>query len=306
MSTPPIPTHPSWSEAVASLESVVDDWPTRDVVGIADLLADAKAMELAQSDEDRAKTVWCYEQALSIQQHFIRAFLLMRSGEFYEGWCALERAEVEHGFLLRHITWLPTETHVAFIAAAVARFQSLYPYEWFMSPEIREKSKSCSICGAKVRIRNPCGHRVGEVYGGQMCVRIVNEVEFLGSAMVKSPVQKYSVPFLVDAETGESRDHYDYSVVEFAIRHLQSPFDPWSVEDTLKLHPHKVFKHIGRNAKCPCGSDRRYKGCCLKKAGVELPHKHFTFPKLEAQAGKNGLLGEEVTFSRALSRRLKR
>ena len=125
--------------------------------------------------------------------------------------------------------------------------------------------------------------------------------------MVESPGQKYSVPFIVDAESGESRDHYDYAVVAFAVQHLESPFDPWSVQDTVKVHPHRLFKNIGRNAKCPCGSGRKFKGCCLRKEGVELPHKQFSFPKLEARAEQPGrILGERLAFTRSLAARVKR
>jgi len=29
---------------------------------------------------------------------------------------------------------------------------------------------------------------------------------------------------------------------------------------------HRENKEIGRNDPCPCGSGKKYKGCCLKKA----------------------------------------
>lgn len=86
------------------------------------------------------------------------------------------------------------------------------------------------------------------------------------------PVQRYSVPFLVDPKTKESVDHYDYSLVEYVIRGLRSPFDEWSLTKTTTRQPHRRFKHVGRNAKCPRESGRKYKSCCLREDGVLRPH----------------------------------
>lgn len=305
MTTLSPPTHPRWGEVTEFLRSAHrQSWRSRDSRAVTEVIREAKAGAVAAGDEGAAKVAWCYETALSVQDHLFRAFAQMKQDAHYDAWCSLERGEVEYGFLLRHLAHVPTETHVPDVYAAICKYQGLFPYKIFMSPEIREKSKSCSVCGEKVSIRRPCGHRVGEIYRGEMCVRIVDEVEFLGSAMVESPVQKYSVPFLVDPKTKQSRDHYDYSVVRYAISHLEHPLEPWSVEDTRRLHPHSVFRNVGRNAKCPCGSGRTYKGCCLKKDGVLLPHKQFDFPGIAGARDPRSMV-EEVTFSRDLMTRVR-
>jgi uncharacterized protein YecA (UPF0149 family) len=35
------------------------------------------------------------------------------------------------------------------------------------------------------------------------------------------------------------------------------------IDNTPKAGPVIPRKYIGRNAKCPCGSDKKYKKCCL-------------------------------------------
>ena len=35
------------------------------------------------------------------------------------------------------------------------------------------------------------------------------------------------------------------------------------------LNPGTATKHVGRNDPCPCGSDKKFKKCCMKKQGDE-------------------------------------
>jgi hypothetical protein len=211
-----------------------------------------------------------------VQRFFIEAFRRLKRGEFYDGWCALERAEIELSFLLPHMSEGNREFHLELMARLIPRLQSLFPYKIFASPEILELAKVCSICQKQISIRRPCGHRVGEIYGGEMCIRIVTDLKFLGVAMVKSPVQKYSVVFL-PGNDGNSRDHYDYSLVKFLADRLESPFHDWDVQWTRIRHPHSRFAHIGRNDDCPCESGKKYKKCCLPESGVLRPHAQLTF-----------------------------
>jgi hypothetical protein len=144
-----------------------------------------------------------------------------------------------------------------------------------MSPEILELEKICNICEKPISIRNPCGHRVGEIYNGELCIRIVTKVKLLAMAMVDSPIQKYSVPFLSDEKTGKSIDHYNYSLVKFLADRLQSPFHEWDVSWTKVRHPHSKFRSVGQDDPCPCESGKKYKECCLPEEGVLRPHCQF-------------------------------
>ena len=47
-----------------------------------------------------------------------------------------------------------------------------------MSPEILEKKVRCNICNSIVSMRNHCGHLIGEIYNGELCVRSVEDMEF--------------------------------------------------------------------------------------------------------------------------------
>ena len=244
---------------------------------VSESLTWLKAEALSRSDQKRAKAIWCWEQALVAQNHFLEAFTLMKGRKFYEAWCALEGAEVALGFLERHETGSWSEFRLDFIQRYTAKWQSLFPYKLFLSPELLQHETSCSICGeVSLSPRKFCGHRSGEIYDGKMCCRIVQRLDVLGTAVVQKPIQKYSVIFLNDNRTGKERDHYNYAVVRYAVDALRHPFDEWNVERTTRVWPHSRFRHLGRNDQCPCESGRKYKKCCLQQPGVVRPHLEFT------------------------------
>lgn len=243
---------------------------------IKNSLKDIKAQKVNEKDEDGAKFIWCLEQIASIQEKYLDGYEKLTSGKYYDAWCVFEKCELSLGFLKPHFPLRNNEYSLSFIHKHILQYQSLYPYKLFLSPEILEHEKKCNICEKVVVIRNPCGHEVGEIYNGEMCCRIVTKMDLLSISFVESPVQKYSVPFTKDDITGETVDHYDYSLLKYLIdKLLQSPFDSWDINWTKKYHPHEKFTGVGRNEKCPCGSGAKYKKCCLNKEGVLMPHCEF-------------------------------
>ena len=240
-------------------------------------LVELKQQAIQCGDQGAAKNIWCIEQALKAQNLYIRAFQNLRDGQFYKAWRDYEQTELTLGFLEPHETTTWSDFHLHFIREYVAKWQALFPYKIFMSPEILKLEKVCSVCMKPVSPRNPCGHRVGEIYDGEMCCRVVKRAEVLAVAFVEKPAQKYSVPFFSDPETGEIRDHYNYEILKYAISALRSPFDNWEAIWTTKRQPHSKFCHIGRNNPCPCDSGKKYKKYCLREEGILRPHLEFRF-----------------------------
>ena len=227
-------------------------------------------------EEKNANKMFVLEEVLSIQNLFLKSFNEIKNKKYYEGWCTLEECEVKIGFILKHITKEEKQNYwINFIKDKIRKIQLLYPYNLFTSTEFIEKEKKCSICDKVVSIRNHCGHDVGHIYNGVPCYRIVTQVDFIGMAIVENPAHKYAVAFFDDGE--KKNDFYNYVVVEYLINGLNSPFDEWSVKKSEKLHPHSKFRDVGRNDKCPCASNEKYKNCCLPKDGVLMPHYDFDF-----------------------------
>jgi len=253
------------------LRGVSDNWHERPAVAQTELLAKLKSRAVSHGQEDEAKHLWCLEKVLGVQDLYVASFRQMQKGTFYEAWCSLDRADILLHHLLRHLDVPESLYRLDFIYQQTRRFQALYPFRWFASPEYLKKEVECSICGSKVLPRKSCGHEKGEIYAGEMCAHVVTKADFIGMSMVTQPSQKYSVLFL-QSESGKRRDQYDYSVIEYLVEGLESPFDGWSYELVTRLAPHSDFSMVGRNQRCPCGSGKKYKHCCLQKPGVAMPH----------------------------------
>ena len=242
---------------------------------VADLAVHKQAA-LVVGDQALAKHIWCLEHTVEIHQNHIKAHGQLASGNYFGAWCTLEQAELGLRRLRRHFHEHWEACRLAFIDKVTTALQGLYPYRLFTSPELLEESKSCTICGKKISIRNPCGHEVGEVYNGELCGRNVDKFQFLGLAMVRDPLQKYSVVFGVDPATGGRQDNYNYKTVEYLAKRWPAPFLDWDAEWTRQLHPKSKFGQIGRNDRCPCESGKKYKKCCMNLAGIMRPHVVIT------------------------------
>ena len=246
---------------------------------LKEILKRIKTEAVARDDQETAKKAWCYETIHRIQKNYLAAFRAMKEGDFYDAWCLLERVEIDINSLSKHYVFSEDDPYkVLFIEKHTKQFQSLYPYRLFISPAFLHLEKECSICGSRISIRNPCGHKKGNIYNGEMCVHKITKADLLEISIVTNPVQKYSVLFLNDPESGEQVDHYDYSLVRYVVTGLRQPFDGWDIQKTRIRHPHSLFAHLSAMDDCPCGSGKLYGECCLQEPdGVLRPHIQILF-----------------------------
>lgn len=213
-----------------------------------------KIQAVRESNESLANEIWCYQQIYKIQRMYIDVFYKLKSNKFFEAWTSLERIDIELSFLRGNYDYSDDKFHLKFIEKIIKEYEKLFPYEFFMSRELIIKKVRCSICGKTNTIRNHCEHKVGKLYMGEMCSRIIEESEFISLAIVRNPFDKYTVLFPKDKE-------YNYFMLESLMPNLKTPYDRWYVEMLKEKNP--IYKHTGRNDKCPCGSGKKYKKCCL-------------------------------------------
>ena len=265
-------------EAINFLELIKSNWHERDSEPVWDLLKQIKDSAVEKGDEKQANEIWCFQKILKIQEGFILCYHQMKADLFYKAWCTLEQIELAQLFLDRHFQDNENRFALEYIREKTEKLQSLYPYKIFLSTEILELDKVCSICRQKIGLRSGCEHRLGELYQGKNCSHIVTKCKMFDISLVYKPVNKYAVPFMVDGKSGEQVDHYNYSPVRYLIKRLRNPFHNWDVQWCKRRMPHEYFKSVGRNEECPCGSGIKYKKCCLVIGdGVLRPHCEFIF-----------------------------
>jgi len=249
----------SLEQARCLVYDVEHEYIARDQASVRAALTEHKRTAVAAGDQAQAKEIWCLETLLNAQEHYLSAFQAMRAQEFPAAWTSLVHAENALHFLRGH---LPDDVgRSAFIAQQVENFQTLFPYRIFTSPELVIGYHTCSVCGAVVRLRTPCGHEPGEIYDGEMCHRKAHDVQLVGVALVRNPVMKTNV-------ISTAEHPYDFPMVAKVITHLSGPFAPWHIEWNEMRLPHSLFAHIRTREPCPCNSRLEYGQCCLNRLGV--------------------------------------
>lgn len=246
-------------------------WADWDWTPIRDAIQARRTFVADEGDEESAKRLWVLEAAGYSASRLIDSFKLMKSDRYYEAWCLLEHAEKRSALARRHCADSEIESFLRLVQERVFWMQKLFPYRHFASPGYTVGKRECGICGERITPRKRCEHRHGEIYHGEICVHVLSEIEVQEVSIVSNPAQKYSVLFL------DGKD-YDYSVCKFAIARLDSPFNGFTVEQSVRLHPHEHFESVLVDRPCPCGrKEQSYKECCLLKDGVEMPHVLIVF-----------------------------
>jgi hypothetical protein len=242
-------------------------------------LAALKTIAVAYNNQDEAKQIWILEQIVKINNLYSTVFSLLKSKSYYDAWCKLEQIEIKFLNLKKHFSYDYEKYKLHFIEKSVTNLQTIFPYQLFFSSEILEIEKKCNICNQVLTIRKSCGHKTGEIYNGELCIRIISKSELLGISVVENPVHKYSVAFTGNSETDETIDQYNYASVDYLMELVHSPYEEWDLEVQYQLLPHNRFKAYGKNDLCPCGSREKYKKCCLTKSGVKFLNHEFIVEK---------------------------
>ncbi len=252
---------------------------------------------VSHADCGTADRAWFLHKVAATRFQYITCFQQIRDGGFYQAWCGLEQVEIGLGALKRNSFYDLSDFLIDDLLDRVHSWQQLYPYKYFCSPSYIVRESECNICGSDVTGLRRCIHDTGNVYCGRECHTLVKKATPVEISLVTNPVQKYSVPFLLEKD-GKTIDQYNYSIVAFVAERLASPFDEWSAKWTAAHHPHNLFKNCSPDGECPCGSGRFYNACCLPKPGVMKPHLQVTFARAPSLSLPNAALvgyGQLVT-----------
>lgn len=218
-----------------------------------------------QEDEKNANYFWCLREIFNIQKGFVSAIEDLNSKKFEEAWILFEKIDIEIGNLEQNFDVFQEKDkyQIVFIKRIISEYQKLFPYQYFFSRENIIKREECSICGKVISLRNSCGHKPGKLYMGELCSRIVTDMELKGISIVTDPFDKYTYLQLPGKE-------YNYGMIEALMQKLSSPYDDFYIE-TVKIKKSE-YKKVQRNSLCPCGSGKKYKKCCLGTVRELMDH----------------------------------
>ncbi|EGQ8797784.1 hypothetical protein V6961_003215 [Vibrio parahaemolyticus] len=221
---------------------------------------------------EQANELWRELTALQVNANYINCFEFLKNKKYRDAWVCFERIEIAIKDLETNCTTqFLRAMRIDFIREYVEKFQSIYPYCVFASPETRVKTIECSICGHVIKPRSRCEHKKGHLYDGKICYHIISDFDFIGMSLVEKPVQKYSVV--------HDDSKLNFAQIDYLMQLLDSPFEPWQVSQTRKSYPRNMFNNVASNSECPCTSGALFKDCCEKKDQISIPHIAFSVKK---------------------------
>lgn len=238
-------------------------------------------------NEEKANYYWCLKQIYTIQNEFVSSIHNMKNKKYEEAWLALDRADIDLGILAENFDVRKDNDkyHLVFIGEIIKEYQKLFPYRYFLSRENIIKAEKCSICGKPSSLRKSCGHKVGKLYMGELCIRIVTDMEFVGASVVTDPFDKYGF-IKIDGQ------EYNYGMIDEFIAQIKNPYDKFTIKTFKVKNP--MYKNIGRNELCPCGSGKKYKKCHRDTQDELMDHNIVCFSS--ANSRKTEFIGNFNTW----------
>lgn len=104
---------------------------------------------------------------------------------------------------------------------------------------------------------------------------MIKKSQLLEVSVVDDPVDRRCVSFV--CENGQKGDQHDYAILDYVMSGLSRPFDSWRTQNTYRLEPKTKHEPIRRNDKCPCGSGKKFKHCCISGEYIQFPHIQVEF-----------------------------
>jgi len=146
-----------------------------------------KKKYIKQNLENEANLIYCIENSLLAIEYELQMLINIKEGKMSDAWENLINAQTIYGVVVRNCSFE--------IIAANEYIERLEGYEKLLFPKMHFasiggiiKKSHCSICNENY---NKCVHVKGKVYNGELCVRVVSELELEEISYVDTPASKH-------------------------------------------------------------------------------------------------------------------
>lgn len=137
--------------------------------------------------ENEANLVYCIESSLLAIQYELQMLVNIKEDKMNEAWGNLVNAQVIYGTVIRNFPF-KLETEKGYLERLSDYEKLLFPKLHFQSVGGIIKKSHCSICNQKP---SKCIHIKGKLYNGELCCRVITEIELEEISLVKNPANKH-------------------------------------------------------------------------------------------------------------------
>jgi len=137
--------------------------------------------------ENESNLLYCIDSSLHAIQLELQMLINIKEDKMAEAWTNLVDAQVIYGTVIRNYPF-EFETENIYLEKLANYEKLLFPTFYFHSVGGIIKKSHCSICKQNF---SKCKHMRGKLYMGQLCCRVVSEIELEEISLVENPANKH-------------------------------------------------------------------------------------------------------------------
>lgn len=227
-------------------------------------LIDSSKNDAVVESDDYRNDLWVIERYIDFLAKYSHLWKSILDQRFSESWCLLQDS-------LDHLRSIKRFSHIDinFFEDQLLELERTYPYNVFFSIGATVECFECSICGQDIDSQE-CPHVRGNLYGGVMAYAIAKNITQLDHvSMVAHPADKRCVVSYED--NGEQFKLIRYVSSLISSRRCRIS-DFGRLQFSKRLRPNPDYRKLQRNERCFCGSEKKFKHCCIGKECIEGDH----------------------------------
>lgn len=137
--------------------------------------------------ENEANLIYCIDNSLLALQYELQMLVNIKEDKMSEAWGNLVNAQVIYGTVVRNYPF-ELESETGYLERLANYEKLLFPNLFFQSAGGIIKKSHCSICNEKY---GKCNHLKGKLYNGELCCRMITEMELEEVSLVDNPANKH-------------------------------------------------------------------------------------------------------------------
>lgn len=137
--------------------------------------------------ENEANLIYCIENSLLALQYELQMLVNIKQDKMSEAWGNLVNAQVIYGTVISNNIF-ESISGTGYLERLENYEKLLFPNLFFQSAGGIIKKSHCSICNEK---SGKCDHLKGKLYNGELCCRIITEMELEEVSLVDNPANKH-------------------------------------------------------------------------------------------------------------------
>jgi hypothetical protein len=228
-----------------------------------------KAKKIISQEELVLNDIYLLNQILSFHNSLITMWKEIYMKNYSNSWNYLQTCFD----LLRDINKFSLNNNkteiLNFFEKQLLILEKLYPYNIFFSTGMEVALYECSICKKNIDSFE-CEHDIGELYHGEIAIGVAKDIiDFNHIAIVETPMDKRCVVQYDDNGHQFKGLQYLNNQLE---TNLLTPITIYDIDETPKKMFNDKYINLERNEKCFCGSNKKFKKCCINKQYIEEKH----------------------------------